>query len=114
MTKHLVQTLRHNQTHIFSFMLFCCDSHIRQYHSIDVFRPTVISTGHKWKDWTSTCCPAQHSSTTISCDTPSCTVLAFCGECMEGRPFRIDILVAVAKSTDQCQTIHYATDFGTH
>jgi len=45
-------------------MLLCCDSHIQQQHSMDVFRPTVVCTGHKWKDWKSMCCPAYSSSNT--------------------------------------------------
>ena len=55
------------------------------------------------------CWPAYHSSTTICCDTLSCTALTFCRECSESRSIRIDILDAGAKSIDQCQTINCAT-----
>ena len=45
-------------------MLVCCDSHIRHYHYMDVFRPTVIITWIKWKEWAPICLLAHHSRTT--------------------------------------------------
>ena len=63
--KHLVQiSLPKTKPYIFFLMLLSCDNHIRQQHSIDVFRPTVIGPGNKWKDWTCMCWPAYNSSTT--------------------------------------------------
>jgi len=55
------------------------------------------------------CWPAYHSSTTICCDTLSCTALLCVGNVLGGRSVRIDILDAGAMSIDQCQTIHCAT-----
>jgi len=50
----------------------------------------------------------------IACDTASCIVLAFCAACVNGRLIYIDILVTGAMLTDECQTMHFATPFGTH
>ena len=79
------KSLHQSQTNMFSLMLLCSDSHIQQHYSMDMFRPKVICTGHKWKYWRSVCWTAYNSNTAICCDTPSCTALAFCRECADGR-----------------------------
>jgi len=55
-----------------------------------------------------------HSGTTNRPDTPSCTVLAICGDCVEGWLIRIDILVAGATSTNLSLTVTFFCDFRSH
>jgi len=53
---------------------------------MDVFRPTLFGLGTNGR--TGRQCASMHitAAQQIGCDTARCTVLAFCVECVEGRP----------------------------